>query len=62
MTTKEKLKNLIDQLPEEKLNLIEPFLRILSKENKPVLPKGNLGLKESFNRASLYEEILANRY
>ena len=62
MTTKEKLKNLIDRLPEERINLIEPFLKNLLTGNKQDIPTGNLGLKKPFNRENLYDDILTNRY
>ncbi|MCD4663919.1 MAG: hypothetical protein K8R68_01535 [Bacteroidales bacterium] len=62
MTNREKLKNLIDQLPEERINLIEPFLMNFVNGNKQDIPTGNLGLKKPFNRESLYDHILANRY
>lgn len=59
MTKKEELKNLIENLPDEKIAILELFLNNLLKEiNKP--PKGNLGLKKPFNRATLYDEFLAD--
>ena len=62
MTNREKLKNLIDQLPEERINLIEPFLKNLLNANKQDIPTGNLGLKKPFNRENLHDNILTNRY
>ena len=62
MTTKEKLKELIDQIPEKKVNIIEPFLNNLLKDNILFPPCGNLGLKKTFEREDLYDDILVDRY
>ncbi len=62
MTTKEKIKTLIDELPEEKLQVIELLLQPLLVARKNPIPTGNLGLKEPFNRVDLYDEIVAHRY
>jgi hypothetical protein len=63
MITKEQLKSLIDQLPEDKVPFIENFINSLLLKNERVKPPtGKLGLKEPFNRGDLYDEILADRY
>jgi len=62
MTTKEKIKTLIDELPEEKLQVIELLLRQILVARQNTLPTGKLGLKEPFNRVDLYDEIMAHRY
>ncbi len=62
MTRKEKLKNMIDQLPDEKINLIEPLVQGLLQKKKVPFPKGKLGIKRPFKRENLYDDILANRY
>jgi len=62
MTHKEKLKNLLEHVPDEKAPLIETFLRNLLgvKELKP--PKGRLGLKKPFDRKAFYDDTLVDRY
>jgi len=62
MTPKEQLKRLLDQIPDEKAPLIETFLRNLLGERQIKPPKGNLGLKETFNRKVFYDDALADRY
>ena len=62
MITKEKLKVLIDQLPEDKVPLIENFINSLLFQKTIEPPKGDLGIKKPFNRSDLYDEILADRY
>jgi len=62
MTAKQQLKNLIEQLPDEKAALIETFLKNLLKGNQLKPPKGKLGLKKPFNRKPFYDDILADRY
>jgi hypothetical protein len=62
MTPKEQLKHLLDQIPDEKAPLIETFLRNLLGERQIKPPKGNLGLKETFDRKALYDDALADRY
>ncbi|NIA31005.1 MAG: hypothetical protein GWP06_13965 [Actinobacteria bacterium] len=62
MTKKEKLKNIIDQLPEDKINLIEPLLNDLLQKKREPFPKGKLGIKKLLNREILYDEIMADRY
>lgn len=62
MITKEQLKGLIDQLPEDKVPLIEKFIHNLIFEATTKPPTGKLGFKKSFNRSDLYDEILADRY
>jgi hypothetical protein len=59
---KEQLKHLLDQIPDEKAPLIETFLRNLLGEKEIKPPKGKLGLKGTFNRKSLYDDALADRY
>ena len=60
MTTRERIKNIIDQLPDQELDIIEPILLNLLDKKKLILPKGNLGLKETFDRKELYDEFLAD--
>ena len=62
MTPKEQLKHLVDQIPDEKAPLIESFLRNLLGEKDMKLPKGRLGLKETFDRKAFYDDALADRY
>lgn len=62
MTPKQQLKNLIEQLPDEKAALIETFLKNLLKENQLKPPRGKLGLKKPFDRKAFYDYILADRY
>ncbi len=62
MTRKEKLKNMIDQLPDEKINLIEPLVKGLLQKKRIPFPKGKLGIKKQFSRETLYDEIMADRY
>lgn len=62
MTTKEKIKHLIDQLPDQDIDFIEPLLVTFLQRNKRPLPMANLGLKKSFDRKNLYDEFLADRY
>jgi len=62
MVTKEQIKNLVDQIPEEKLEFVEPILRNLLAKPKMAMPKGNLGLKEQINRETIYDDVLAHRY
>ncbi len=62
MTTKEKIKYLIDQLPDQEIDVIEPLLASLLKRKKRPLPTAKLGLKKSFDRKNLYDEFLADRY
>jgi len=60
--TREKIKALIDQLPDENLSDIERFLQQLLAMKKNILPKGKLGIIKPFNRTEIYDELLANRY
>lgn len=62
MTKKEQLKNLIEDLPDDKIRIIEVFLNNLVKENPIKPPKGNLGLKKPFSRADFYDELLVDRH
>jgi SOS response regulatory protein OraA/RecX len=62
MTPKQQLKNLIERLPEEKVILVQAFLKNLLKEKELKPPKGKLGIKERLNRKGLYDDILAHRY
>ena len=62
MTPKQQLKNLIEQLPNEKAALIETFLQNLLKENQLKPPEGKLGLKKPFDRKVFYNDILVDRY
>ena len=62
MTPKQQLKNLIEQLTDEKAALIETFLKNLLKENQLKPPRGKLGLKKLFDRRAFYDGILADRY
>lgn len=62
MTPKEQLKNLLDQIPDEKAPLIETFLRNLLGEKEIRPPKGKLGLKKPFDRKAFYDDALVDRY
>ena len=62
MTPKEQLKNLLDQIPDEKAPLIETFLRNLLGEKEIRPPKGKLGLKKPFDRKAFYDDVLVDRY
>ena len=62
MTTKERIKQHIDQLPEDKLKLIETLIAQLAADSQKAFPTGKLGLKEPFNRGAIYDDYLANRY
>ena len=62
MTTKERLKVFIEQLPQEQAAIIEKMLKGALRDGKPKPPAGKLGLKKDFDRKSLYDEILAGRY
>jgi len=62
MTPKEQLKNLLDQIPDERAPLIETFLRNLLGEKEIKPPKGKLGLKKPFDRKAFYDDALADRY
>ena len=62
MKTKEQLKGLIDQLPEDKVPLIENFINSLLFQKTIEPPKGDLGIKKPFSRGDLYDEIVADRY
>ncbi len=59
---KQQIKDLLDQLSEDKVALLEKLLSNLLKHENNEPPKGNLGLKRNFDRDSLYDEILATRY
>ena len=62
MTHKEQLKNLVEQIPDEKVPLIEAFLRNLLGEKEIRPPKGKLGLKKPFDRKAFYDDALVDRY
>ena len=62
MTHKEQLKNLVEQIPDEKVPLIEAFLRNLLGEKEIRPPKGKLGLKKPFDRKAFYDNALVDRY
>jgi hypothetical protein len=62
MTPKQQLKNLIEQLPDEKTALIETFLKNLLREDQLKPPRGKLGLKKPFDRKVFYNDILVDRY
>lgn len=61
MSQKEKFKHLIDQLPDERITLIETMLKPLLQAEEPMPPTGKLELKGPFDRETLYEDILADR-
>lgn len=62
MTTKDKLKQYIDQLPDDKLPYVEKMIETILAQRNQLLPKGKLGLKEPFHRGAIYEDILAHRH
>ena len=60
MSTKELIKELIDQIPDEKNESIESLLRGLLVKSPIELPKANLGLKEQINRESIYDDVIVS--
>lgn len=54
MTAKDKIKILIDQMPDKEFDLIEPFLINMLGLQKKSIPKGNLGLKRDLERTELH--------
>jgi hypothetical protein len=62
MTPKQQLKNLIEQLPDEKGALIETLVKNLLKDNQLKPPRGKLGIKKPFDRKAFYDDIVADRY
>ncbi|MDZ7290985.1 MAG: hypothetical protein ONB44_12410 [candidate division KSB1 bacterium] len=62
MTTKDRLRIVIDQLPKEQVALLEKMLKGVLNDGRPKPPTGKLGLKKNFDRKHLYDELLADRY
>ncbi|MDW7680971.1 MAG: hypothetical protein SCK70_10425 [bacterium] len=62
MTAKERLKKMIDDLPDDQLKFIDQVLKNLLNQKNILPPKGDLGLKKTLNREDIYDDILADRH
>ncbi len=57
MNEKEKLKKMIDDLPDDQLQFIDQVLKTLLNQKNILPPKGDLGLKKTLNREEIYDDI-----
>ncbi len=62
MTQKQKIKKMVEQLPDEKAALVEKMIETIltSPTNEP--PSVELGLKKEFHRGEFYDELMADRH
>ncbi len=65
--TKEKLLEVLEQLPEDKLSIVADFALSLNKKerNNPKISKfktAKLGEMKPFDRGKLYDEYLSDRF
>ncbi len=62
MTTRDKLKHMIDETPDDILDKVGPLITGMLKGNKNTLPKIKLGIYKPVNRNDLYDDVMADRY